>query len=137
MNKKKNKFGNWLLKVATAQAYITTISMPILAFWGLPISLATFFGNVIASPLITSYIFISALVFFTELLNIPNWLLLKSLELNTFVISKFINIGDKSWLIGMPQSYFLIAVPFIATFIIFYFKDLTRFLALAFLLAIS
>ena len=37
----------------------------------------------------------------------------------------------------MPQSYFLIAVPFIATFIIFYFKDLTRFLALSFLLVIS
>src|SRR3990167_11456211 len=134
---KNSQFWRWLLKVGTAQAYITTISMPILSFWGLPISLATFFGNIIASPLITSFIFISALVFFIELLNIPNWILLKILELNAFVISKFINIGDKSWLIGMPQSYFLIAVPFIATFIIFYFKDLTRFLALSFLLAIS
>jgi hypothetical protein len=132
-----NKTKNWLIKFATAQAYISTVSMPILAFWGLPLSLASFFGNLIASPIITVFIFISSLIFFSELFGIPNLILIKALELNTWVILKFVHLGSSTWLIGLQESYFLICIPLIATAIIYYFKDMLRLAMLLCLLFVS
>ena len=61
------------------QLFITCISLPILIWWGLPVSLLSPLGNLFFSPFLTAFLTIASLLFFTELLCIPNgffaWLL--------------------------------------------------------------
>lgn len=129
-----DKIKNWLIKFITAQAYISVISIPILAFWGLPLSAASFLGNLIVSPIVAVFIFLSSLLFFSQLLGIPNLLIIKLIEANSWIILKFVSLGSSSWLIGLQQSYFLFLIPIIASIIIFKFKDRVRMLLLLTLL---
>lgn len=128
--KNKSKINLWFLKAATTQAYLSAVSLPFLAFWGLPLSIASFVGNVIISPIIVSFIFIAALVFFSELFYLPNELLIFLLEANSWLIIKFVGLGSAKWLSGIRASYLLLLLPFAATAIIFWFKDKARLLVL-------
>lgn len=62
------------------QLFITLISMPILLAWGMPISLLTFAGNFLFSPILTAFLLLSSLIFFCEILCIPNSFLVWALE---------------------------------------------------------
>lgn len=133
----KSKISLWFLKVATTQAYLSAVSLPFLAFWGLPLSIASFLGNVIISPIIVSFIFISSLVFFSELFYLPNGLLIFLLEANSWLIIKFIGLGSAKWLYGIRASYLLLLLPFVSTAIIFSLKDKARLLALVIALSLT
>lgn len=109
----------WLLKFLELQLFITVCSLPIFVYWGLPISLMTLVGNLIFAPILTLFIFLSAIIFFTELFFIPNGLCIQALDAVTRVWLNILSYGDKSWLIGLKQDYFLLSIiPFIMAFVI-------------------
>lgn len=109
----------WLLKFLELQLFITVCSLPIFTYWGLPISIMTLVGNLIFSPILTIFIFLSAIIFFTELFFIPNTLCIQALDLVTQWWLNILSYGNKSWLIGLKQDYFLFSIiPFIAAFAI-------------------
>ena len=76
LNKMKHTFearvNYWLMRTIYVQLYLSLMSSPILIYWGLPVSLASPLGNILFNPLLVVFLFFSSLLFFTELLHIPN-----------------------------------------------------------------
>jgi hypothetical protein len=100
---------NKLLSFIKVQLVVTAAALPILVSWGLPISLMSIVGNFLFTPFLTVFLITSSLIFVTEVLCIPNDLLVSTL---TFVISlweKFLFYGKKSWLMGFAQPKKLLA----------------------------
>lgn len=99
------KIYNWFLSFLELQLFITLCSLPILAWWGIPISAMTLVGNLIFSPILALFIFMSAIIFITEVVNIPNGIFIYMLETITALWLKILGFSDKSWLIGLKTDY--------------------------------
>lgn len=105
-----------LLRYLQLQLFITLFAWPILLYWGLPLSLASVFGNLIFGPFILLFLILSCAIFFTELLFIPNSLLIYLLEALTSCWSYVASFSDKSWLFKCQKPHIIIAIfiPIIA-----------------------
>ena len=99
----KNFFASWSASISRflyVQLFLTLISLPILMYWGIPISLLTFIGNFIFSPLLTVFLLLSSLVFFCALLSIPHRWIAWALELVTSTWLWCLKSVSGSWFIG-------------------------------------
>ena len=94
------KIKRYFAMTLQAQLVLTLASLPILVHWGLPISIMTLFGNIIFLPFLMVFIFVSSLLFFSELCHIPNSLLAAALNLITDCWRYFLSFGSPSWLYG-------------------------------------
>lgn len=83
--------------------FITAFCMPVLICWGLPLSLLSGIGNFIFSPFLSVFLFLSSLIFFTQILSIPNGILLYLLEIITSWWDMLLCINVKYWLVGFPM----------------------------------
>jgi len=111
---KITKIQRWFLRFIQVQLFITTISLPILLSWGLPISLLSPLGNLIFFPVLVLFLLLSSLVFFFEIIHIPNEWLIYCLEKVTLAWFSILSIGNGATaLIGFskPPKLFLIALP--------------------------
>ena len=111
----KNIFGkifSWLMNFIYIQLLVTLISLPILVWWGIPISLLSPIGNLIFTPLLTIFLFLASLIFFLELFYIPNQWLIYLLEIVTRFWNYLITFGSNGSLIGFakPPLWFFILV---------------------------
>ena len=116
LNPRIKKIADRLLKFLQLQLFITLISFPILVSWGLPISLLSPIGNLIFAPVLSLFLLLSSLMFFTSLLYIPNGLLCFLLEkVTTWWIAIMAN-ANNSWLFGFakPSWFVLIIIPILA-----------------------
>jgi len=115
-------FKKWLnaryqnfLRILYIQIALLFIYLPILIYWGLPISYMSILGNIIFLPFLTTFLFLSTFLLCTELLQIPNTLLAHIL--NKFVEYWFIllHLGSPKWLIGFAYPGFstLLFIPII------------------------
>lgn len=102
-----------LLQFIQLQLFITLFSLPILIAWGLPLSILSPIGNLIFSPVLTLFLFLSCLIFFCEIFFIPNKPLIYLLEIISRWWLGILQIPDKRWLIGFthPPIPLLIALP--------------------------
>jgi hypothetical protein len=125
MNKKFLGAAQWLLQALQLQFFITLISVPMLAWWGLPLSLLTVVGNLIFNPFLAIFLFLASLVFFTELLHLPNGLLVLALEYISKFWLKLISFDAQPWLMGLTQPSVLgiCLVPVTALGILHYKKN--------------
>lgn len=122
-----NKYSAWLLSAIELQLFITCVSMPILVHWGLPLSLMTVPGNLLFAPILTLFLLLSSIIFFAELLHIPNGLSIKFLEYLSFGWEWVMSHGSNSWLFGMPQfPVWITAMLCTAPFIIICLRGLTQ-----------
>ncbi len=112
----KNSIINWFLQCIQVQLWVTLFSLPLLVSWGLPLSGMTIVGNLIFVPYITLFLLCSSIIFFTELIYIPNTWLIAILEYITWSWSWIISWGNTSWLIELPKPPFFIlfALPLAA-----------------------
>ena len=138
INKTLQKILNYLAIFFETQLIITLISLPILIYWGLSISAMSFVGNLLFVPFLTVFLTLSSLVFFTEIINIPNNLLVYLFDKTTNFWKAAMNFGQKSWLIGFGKVNILILllIP-ILTFLILRnkkFSKLFKFFLYIFLL---
>lgn len=110
----------FFLKYIETQLMITLVSLPILIYWGLPISKMSFIGNLIFLPILILFLTISSIIFFTELLSIPNFIFIYFLEKITFIWQKIAGLGSNSWLIGFEKTNIIILgiIPIITFYII-------------------
>lgn len=97
-----HKAKNHLIRFIHLQLFITLISIPILLSWGMPISLLSFAGNLFFSPLLTAFLLLSSLVFFCQILHIPNGILISCLETITRWWLSIMQWGSSSCLIALP-----------------------------------
>jgi hypothetical protein len=115
---------NYIINFTKSQLIVTLVSIPILVGWGLQISMMTFIGNLIFAPVLTIFLILSSLVFFTELIGIPNFFIIKSLEFVTIFWDIVLSLGKKEWLWGFckPTTFFLFLMPIIAFLILIFIK---------------
>ncbi len=114
------KWYSRILYFILLQLFITAISLPILIWWGLPISIATPIGNLLFGPLLTLFLFISSFIFFTELAHLPNGIFIWALEKVSAFWHWLAALGSKSFLISFtkPPVWFIITLPLAAFLII-------------------
>lgn len=62
------------------QIVISFFSLPILLLWGIEVSLFCFAGNMLFAPFLFLFLFFSSLIFFTQLVYIPNTFFIWCLE---------------------------------------------------------
>ena len=84
------------------QLLISIVILPILIAWGLPISTMSILGNLVFAQFLTVFIFVSALLFTSDLLGLPNYWIAQTLELVTNVWHYFLSMGSAKWLVGFP-----------------------------------
>ncbi len=104
------------------QLFISLCSWPFLAAWGIPLSPASLLGNLMFAPLLSLFLLVSSLLFFSELLSLPNRLLMYFLELITAFWHTILTLGNRSWLFTTAHPPFFLAVllPGIAGAIMMY-----------------
>jgi len=114
--KKHTQWHQSLLKNLQLQLFISFISLPFLIGWGLPISLLTPISTLIFGPFLTCFLLLSSLIFFLELLYLPNATLIWCLEKVTAIWLACLNLEQRSWLIGFakPPMFILASIPLIA-----------------------
>src|SRR5438445_4320197 len=108
--KTPTKWYQSLLKSVQLQLFISFISLPFLIGWGLPISLLTPFSTLIFGPFLTCFLLISSLIFFLELLYLPNALFIWLLELVTSIWLACLNLEQRAWLIGFTKPPIIVLI---------------------------
>lgn len=103
------KFGHSLISFIHVQLFITLISMPILLCWGMPLSLLSFAGNFFFGPILTAFLLLSSLIFFFELLAIPNYFLIYALQKLTRAWMHIMHLPSSTSLVALPKPPLVIA----------------------------
>ncbi len=129
-----SKIGRYLLPILRIQLFVTLAALPILVYWGLAISSLTILGNIIFMPLLTFFLLISSLIFFLELICIPNYWLIWILEQLTALWLKMSPSCPKAWLLLFPQST---CILFLSAFTLAVYTISLRLSALKQLLLLS
>jgi hypothetical protein len=101
----------FLLNFVEVQLFLTLFSLPIMLVWGLPISLLSFLGNLLFGPVITLFLGVSSLIFFSTLIGLPTYYLIKTLELITHWWLYCMPADNRTWLVGFvkPSVFFMLA----------------------------
>lgn len=114
-----NSTWQWFLRFIYVQLFLNLISLPILIWWGLPLSTLVFLGNLFFTPLLTLFLLLSSFVFFCELLFIPTHYLIVCLEFLGSCWTLLLELPTNTFLIALKPHLFLIIAPFIAIAILF------------------
>ncbi len=112
----------WFMRYIHLQLFILFIVLPFLIGWGLPISILSPISTLIFSPFLILFLFLSSVVFFLELLYLPNSWLIKFLEyLGNFWFT-ILGWEQTSWLKGFikPTPSLLLLIPLSALVLIHY-----------------
>lgn len=123
----KEKVRTSFIRFIQVQLFISLISIPILISWGIPVSLLTPLGNIIFTPILILFIVGSCLLFFSELLHIPNVWLVHALDQLTQTWLYLIKFSTKNWLVGFALPAWpllLLLVPTGAFAILHYRKNI-------------
>jgi hypothetical protein len=109
------------------QLFLSIVSLPITISWGLPFSTMTAIGNFFFGPFLAAFLLLSSLIFFSELLYLPNAWLIFCLEKTTELWSYCLSLSSKYWLIGFYKpSMILLIGSTISAFLIMHHKKLGR-----------
>lgn len=113
----------WFIKILFAQLFLTSFSLPIILWWGLPLSLLTVVGNIIFNPFISCFLLLATLLFFCELLCIPTAALAWLLEQVTDIWLWCVGQGSSSALVALPKPplFVLFAIAGAALWIMYTF----------------
>lgn len=101
-----------LISFIHLQLFISLISLPVLLCWGIPFSLLTFVGNFIFAPILTVFLLLSSLIFFCQLLGIPNGIFIYFLQKLNVGWMFFMQTADNGALVGFarPPLFVLIII---------------------------
>ncbi|HLJ30818.1 MAG TPA: hypothetical protein VKU36_00120 [Candidatus Babeliales bacterium] len=104
------------LKSIQLQLFISFISLPFLIGWGLPISILSPISTLVFGPFLTAFLLISSLIFFLELLYVPNTFFIWLLEKVTAWWLICLHLEQRTWLMGFikPSIIILCLIPIIA-----------------------
>ena len=113
-----NSTKSYIVRFCELQLFISLISLPILINWGLPLSLLAPLGNLIFTPFIMLFLMLSSLIFFLEILCIPNRFWIASLEVVYKTWMRSMSYIPFSPLIGFakPHPLFLVVIPIAAVY---------------------
>ncbi len=112
----------WFIRYMHLQLFITFIVLPFLIGWGLPISILSPISTLIFSPFLLLFLFLSSVIFFLELLWLPNSWLIRFLEYVSNCLFAILDWEQTSWLKGFikPAPLLLLLIPLSALVTIHY-----------------
>ena len=105
---------NRVIDTINIQLFMTLISLPICIAWGLPVSTLTVLGNLLFSPFLTAYIFVSSLVFVTLFFSYACKPLLWLLNILTDLWMSALHYMPAPLYIGFSYNIIIIIIPAIA-----------------------
>lgn len=132
----------FLLNYIYAQLLVTIVALPILIHWGLQSSMIAFISNLLFAPVFSLAFVISSMIFFTELLGIPNGYVTLCYDYVIWAWDFVLRCGSKKFLFGWahPGAFVLLAIP-ISTFLVLSYKKINtinkRIVAMSVILACS
>jgi len=104
---------NWFLKFLQLQLVISLTLLVILPSWGISMSILSPIGNIICTPFFIVFLLLSSIIFFLELLHIPNGIFIYLLEniakLWLWLVPDFHNTFLTSF--TKPPILFLLILP--------------------------
>lgn len=116
----------WLINFIDLQLFLTCVSLPILIGWGIPISLFSLLGNLIFMPFLAIFLLVASLIFFCELLFIPQGPLIYILEKVGQCWLFLMQFGQRGWLFCCPLLPLYVLIPlFFAPFLIIYSRHIS------------
>lgn len=110
-----------LLDLIKLQLFLTVVSLPILFWWGLPVSLMSIIGNILFTPFLTIFLLLSTILFITELFFIPNYIIILLVEKIAEIWLVFINLGSPKWLLFLEKTPKLINIITVLLLLILFF----------------
>lgn len=102
------KCANYLGLYLELQLFLTACSLPILVGWGLPLSLICPIANLLFSPFLIIFLLCSTIIFFLEILRLPNQLFIFLLEKITYCWELLLNWASIWYLCSLPQQSLLL-----------------------------
>jgi len=110
LSKLFNATSSYILRLVYIQIALAFVYIPILVYWGLPISLMSIVGNIIFAPFLMLCILCAFFIFFFELLYIPNGIWCTLFEHLTQCWTTLLLHGSPNWLIGFahPGIFYLV-----------------------------
>jgi hypothetical protein len=122
---------NVVIKLLCIHLSLTTITLPILIAWGLPLSLLSPISSLLIGPFISVYLILTSLIFFSELLYLPNaflyWLLEHASKKLIYILAyKPFGIN---WMIGFikPTWYWLLLLFILPYLLLLLIRNKTNF----------
>lgn len=103
------KLGNSLITFMHVQLFLTLISMPILLYWGMPLSWLSFAGNFFFGPILTAFLLLCSLIFFFQIIGIPNGFFIYLLEKLTHAWMHIMHLPSYTSLIALPKPPLMVA----------------------------
>jgi hypothetical protein len=102
------------------QLFISCVTLPLFAWWGLPQSILAPIGNIIFSPILTAFLLISTILFFCVLIGLPIGLLCGALEYVTGIWNYLLECAPSSPFIQSikPPLWLGAAMPLAAFYIV-------------------
>lgn len=121
----------YLYNFFRVQSIMIAASLVILSAWGMPVSYMSFVGNLLFVPAITVFLLFSSLIFITEVLCIPNAIIIKIFSELTDWWEKILSLGNKEWLMGiikpLTTTQILIGVLILLIIIKIVFEIVSKF----------
>ncbi len=115
------KLKNHFARLFYIQLIMSIYSMIIVVFWGIPFSPLSFIGNILFSPVITVFLGLCTLLFFTELCFIPNTYIIYLLEILSswwIYILQFGSTNAYNITFAKPSYLLVITIAYATFFII-------------------
>lgn len=105
----------YLLVFLQTQCALTIVSLPIIVYWGLGVSVAAVLGNLLFTPLLMIFLFACTLTFFAALCHLPHGYLDALLNALTALWHYALGYGDQCWIIHCARPHLIIlAIPVVA-----------------------
>ena len=95
---------SWMINYCIVQVVLMTVSLPFLVAWGIPFSLASIFGNLLFTPFISLFLFVSSLFFICNVFGYAPSYLIYILEIISNIWVKALSYGSPSWMSTIPYG---------------------------------
>jgi hypothetical protein len=117
----------YLLAAIKIQVFITLVALPTLVCWGLPISKLTIIGNILFAPILTIFLLLSSIIFFSELMYLPNDYAIYLLEKLTHFWLNIAPNNPKNYFLAFPQvTWFIFVLGLIAVILTFLYLKTSK-----------
>lgn len=94
---------------------LTIVSLPLLVYWGFGISTMSLVGNLLFTPILVLFLFLSTLLFFATLCLVPHEPITMALNFVTQAWHYALGFGSKNWIIHCINPPLIILVlPIVA-----------------------
>ncbi len=128
LKKINSHFFKWLYAFLELQLVISLMSLPLLTYWGLPVSYMSPLANMVFTPLLILFLWVSCLFSVCALMHLPCSWFVYLLDNITDLWHYLLSFARPEWLLGFSYHTLWISLPFCALvyFLYTYIRPTTK-----------